>query len=270
VAGHGVAKAAAGMLRRHHVLAIVAAGLLGLVVFVRMIYLQPWLLLQSGDVDPGSWPVVISGPGAAEREDVNSFSRLESWLADPLLGDAVWQQRKQQCGLFEPRPVYTPNAFYLGFRMPDFIIAGFQKSGTSTLVEFMIQEFKGLITVRRTESGYFSTTKKFKRGVRIYSHAFLRTNDSRLVKSNALLGEKSTDYMFTSTFPLRVVEHNPRIKIVVIMREPSSRALSEFKMRVLASTNFVRFRARFRAKLMNLPCARRSPTRRWALVIIIL
>jgi len=249
------------MLRRLGLLALAAAVLLVTLISV---------LVADGRLPAWSDNALANDLNAESEEALDSDTAeddgvtdaptsAESWdnqLVDPLLGDAQWQWRKTHCDLNKSRPLHTPNAFYKGFRMPDFLIAGFQKAATSTLVEFMLDEFADFISIRRTEIGYFSSTNKYNLGPGLYSHGFLRTNDTNKVTPELLLGEKSTDYMFTASFPSRVNKHNPNVKIIVVMREPAARALSEFKMRAAHMRDRRSFASAIRSELNSLATRR--------------
>jgi len=120
-------------------------------------------------------------------------------------------------------------------QVPDFLIIGAMKAGTTAIAEVMnchpeiyIPESKEpSYFIDRDEEFIFSDKKKGK-----YIHG-PRTKKAYLdlFKSaplHTLKGEASTQYMANPTSPKLVHDANPDTKLIVVLREPISRAFSAY------------------------------------------
>lgn len=107
----------------------------------------------------------------------------------------------------------------LGSR-PDFFIIGAQKSGTTSLYEYLVQSSTDIVPARTKELYFFS--ESFDRGQRFYESNF------PVFKKNKLTGEATPDYLFYHNCPARVYEYNPKAKIIIILRDPVERAFSQY------------------------------------------
>lgn len=108
-----------------------------------------------------------------------------------------------------------------GRPLPDFIIIGTQKGGTSSLFEYLIQHPKVEGSFIK-EVQFF--TRRFWLGERGY-RAFFPKNPP----PGMLCGEATPYYLFSTTTPERAARLIPQVKIVVLLREPVSRAYSHYK-----------------------------------------
>ena len=135
------------------------------------------------------------------------------------------------------RSSYIRNKFRLllitshlvGGELPDFIIIGAQKSGTTSLYNFVIKH-PAIALVTKKELHYFSV--HYARGELWYRSNF-PTNLSRYIfykKTNQKLhsGEASPLYLFYPMVPGRMKEALPDVKLIVILRNPSDRAYSHY------------------------------------------
>jgi len=145
---------------------------------------------------------------------------------DPILGPVQFERFMEKCAshVLSPRPLDLNASYFEGYRMPDFIIAGVQKAGTSSMVEYLLTHPK--IHIRHSEIRFFD--KNFLRGPSWYAGRILGSPNAT---SDFILGEKSNDYIFSRTFPERVKRFIPNVKIIVLLREPIARAFSEYRMR---------------------------------------
>ena len=135
------------------------------------------------------------------------------------------------------RAFYNQNKFRLrlitthlvGGRLPDFVIIGAMKSGTTSLYNFVIKH-PTIAPAFAKELHYFSIWYKF--GELWYRSNF-PTNLSRhyfYKKTNQKLlsGEASPTYLFYPTVPSRMKEILPDVKLIVILRNPVDRAYSHY------------------------------------------
>jgi hypothetical protein len=109
-------------------------------------------------------------------------------------------------------------------QLPQFIIPGAMKAGTTSLFEHL-RGHPQLRASRDKEVHYFDM--KYDRGARWYASQFPRW---ARVKGVPSLGfEASPYYLFDPRVPRRVRELLPRVKIVVVLRDPVDRAFSHYQ-----------------------------------------
>ncbi len=108
----------------------------------------------------------------------------------------------------------------------DFLICGTQKGGTTALHSYLRQHPQiGLASVK--EAHYFDTEDNFRDGAPDYA-AYHRLFD--FTTTHAVRGEATPIYMYWQDAPRRIWEYNPRMKIIVILRNPVRRAFSHWNM----------------------------------------
>lgn len=111
-------------------------------------------------------------------------------------------------------------------RLPDFLIVGTQRGGTSSLYRYLRQH----PLIRRPlhkEIGYFS--RHYGREESWYrGHFPLRWPRSE----RTLTFEASPSYLFHPHAPRRAVEAVPAARVVVLLRDPVQRAFSHYRMNV--------------------------------------
>jgi hypothetical protein len=106
--------------------------------------------------------------------------------------------------------------------LPDFIVAGVQKGGTTFLYQEMLRhpEIRGSLT---KEVHFFDAN--FERGVDWYSGMFPRSSpDSKMIR-----GEASPAYIFHPDGVRRIAQTLPDVRLIVTLRDPVQRALSHYK-----------------------------------------
>jgi hypothetical protein len=102
-------------------------------------------------------------------------------------------------------------------RWPDFLIIGAQKSGTTTL-RVALNQHPDIACARETH--YFC--ERFDRGHHWYLGQFEHEGDA------ALIGEKCPHYLYDPAAIDRMAEHVPDARLVVVLRDPVSRAYSQY------------------------------------------
>lgn len=113
-------------------------------------------------------------------------------------------------------------------RMPDFIIIGAAKSGTTTLYQYLCRH-PNIYMPKRKEPGFFVEEDVFKLGLGWYQGLFA---DAR---RDQLCGEASTNYTRYPQYPnatTRIAEFLPKVKLIYIMRQPVERAYSHYVQEV--------------------------------------
>jgi hypothetical protein len=106
--------------------------------------------------------------------------------------------------------------------LPDFIVAGVQKGGTTFMFQEMLRhpEVRGALT---KEVHFFDTN--WERGVDWYSGMFPRSRSGAKV----IRGEASPAYIFHPRGVQRIAETLDDPRLIVIVRDPVQRALSQYK-----------------------------------------
>lgn len=107
--------------------------------------------------------------------------------------------------------------------LPDFVILGAQKAGTSTLYDFLTRQ-PGVRGALRKEVGYFDA--RAPRSLTWY-RAFFPPRWS--LRNGFLTGEASPNYLFHPGVPERVAAALPAAKFIVILRNPIDRSFSHYR-----------------------------------------
>jgi len=109
-------------------------------------------------------------------------------------------------------------------RLPDFILAGAPRSGTTWLYELLSRHPEVYMAKpKKPEPKFFLDENIYRRGIKYYSEKWFADVDSE--KS---AGEKSTNYLENPKVNRRIHKHLPNIKLVFILREPIARAYSNY------------------------------------------
>jgi hypothetical protein len=123
--------------------------------------------------------------------------------------------------------------------LPDFIIVGVAKAGTTALYEYL-NEHPEVYMSPIKETNYFAyegkNTKTFLgevpnlnfpiRTISEYKNLFFKTNGKLAV------GEASPIYFESKSAPIKIKKTIPKAKIIIILRNPAERAFSDYMMAV--------------------------------------
>jgi hypothetical protein len=109
--------------------------------------------------------------------------------------------------------------------VPLFIIAGTQKSGSTVLAAYLAHH-ANISFAKRKELHFFDKSANYEKGVEGYYKEF------KISRSTIVMGEATPFYMASRKACKRIVKHFPDVKMIVILREPISRAYSEYQMKV--------------------------------------
>lgn len=113
--------------------------------------------------------------------------------------------------------------------LPDFIIIGAQKAGTSSLYTYLSQHPQLLASFKKEvhffDGGINPTVDNYKKGDVWYrSHFPLKKN----VAEQMRVFEASPLYIFNPLVPARIANLLPNVKIIVLLRNPTERAISQY------------------------------------------
>jgi hypothetical protein len=109
-------------------------------------------------------------------------------------------------------------------RLPDFIIGGAPRSGTTWLY-WLLDRHPEIYMARPVapEPKFFLQDEVYEKGLRYYADRwFADAGGARIA------GEKSTNYLESDVAAERMARDLPRVKLVFILREPSDRAYSNY------------------------------------------
>ena len=137
-------------------------------------------------------------------------------------------QRNALSCLYYLQQAYRINTSHLR-GLPDFVIIGAQKSGTSSLYHFLTKHTAIAPGVRK-EIHYFSV--RYDLGKMWYcSHFPTNLSRRRFYKKTGqklLSGEASPSYLLFPTVPSRMKDVLPNVKLIVVLRNPVDRTYSNY------------------------------------------
>jgi len=103
--------------------------------------------------------------------------------------------------------------------MPDFLIIGASRGGTSSLFKNLLQHPQ-IAAPSYKEVHFFNSNERYGYGIEWYKKQFPK------VKKNGLLFEASPAYFTTPMSVERIYKHLPNCKFILLLRNPVDRALS--------------------------------------------
>ena len=110
-------------------------------------------------------------------------------------------------------------------RLPQFIIAGAPRSGTSWLYEVLDRHpCIEMARPRRPEPKFFLVDDEYEKGLSYYSRRWFSEIDTEKAA-----GEKSANYLESETAALRIAASLPLVRLIFCLREPAARALSNYR-----------------------------------------
>jgi len=116
-------------------------------------------------------------------------------------------------------------------RMPNFIVIGAMKSGTTSLFHYLQAHPQAYLSPLK-EVEFFVEEKNWRRGFDWYRAQFAGAGPGTVA-----VGEASTAYTKFPEFqgvPERIAEHIPDVRLIYVVRDPIERIRSHYQHRVLA------------------------------------
>ena len=113
-----------------------------------------------------------------------------------------------------------------GRALPDFLVIGAQKSGSTSLFNYLCLHPKVHGSFPKE---IFFLSREFERGERWYRRHFPRRGV--LAGTGAITGEATTVYLCSAEAPRRAANLLPQAKLIAVLREPGARAVSHFHHR---------------------------------------
>jgi len=125
--------------------------------------------------------------------------------------------------------------------LPDFIIAGTVRSGTTSLY-YNICEHPSVLEAAYDEIGFFDSN--YNLGIDWYRSMFPTHKEIEIVRKNsgyAITGEDTPFYFWKKEACEKIFESLPNIKIIIIFRNPVDRAYSNYNLGVRENTEKLTF-----------------------------
>jgi len=115
--------------------------------------------------------------------------------------------------------------------LPDFIIIGVQKGGTSSFYYYLI-DHPNIFPALRKESHFFDRYlgRRFYRSY--FPTIFTKFYIENICKKKFVTGEATPDYIFFPYCAKNIFKTNPNVKIILLLRNPVDRAFSHYQMKV--------------------------------------
>ena len=122
--------------------------------------------------------------------------------------------------------------------LPDFLIVGAQKGGTSFLY-YLLTHHPLVEPAARKELHFFDQQERFDNGAGWYRRCFpqSRWKDGR----RSITGEATPSYLFDPSVAKRMAEVVPQARLIALLRDPIDRAYSHYQMQVKRGTEPLTF-----------------------------
>ena len=104
--------------------------------------------------------------------------------------------------------------------MPDFLIVGAMKAGSTTLMDYLVSHPE--VGIPAVEINYFDKDSNYKKGEKWYSSWF------KSYTTQNIIGEKTPAYCYDPKVAERIYQQNPKMKLIWILRNPVKRTYSNY------------------------------------------
>lgn len=118
--------------------------------------------------------------------------------------------------------------------LPNFLIIGAQKSGTSAIYH-CLRKHPDIFLPDKKEIHFFSDDYKYKKGLSYYESFFSG------YKGEKAIGEATPRYLYEEKVPERIAKNLQDVKLIVCLRNPIHRAFSAYWMNYKRGTEVLEF-----------------------------
>ena len=118
---------------------------------------------------------------------------------------------------------FTHTAPASNVRLPDFMIAGVQKSGTTSLHNYLESHRQVYFPEQPQELHYFDIDENFNKGQAYYESFFREAKPEQTA-----IGQTSPLYIYEPKVPDRIAHLLPQVKLIFVLRNPVDRAYSHY------------------------------------------
>jgi hypothetical protein len=143
-----------------------------------------------------------------------------------------------------------------------FVVAGTQKGGTTALATFLLEHPEIALSTAK-EPHFFDTEENFTAQPVDYApyHAMYAPRPGQ-----RLLGDRTPIYMYWSPAPQRIADYNPAMKWIMLLRNPVTRAYSQWNMEVKQGRDTLPFEVAVRTESERCRATLPLQHRRWSYV----
>ena len=111
-------------------------------------------------------------------------------------------------------------------RLPDFLIVGAMKSGTTSLGRYLNTHDR--LYLPNQECHFFDRQENYAQGLSWYAQRLMWERDGVRLEDAVRLGEKTPTYSFQPNCAARIHDAIPQVGLIWIFREPVARAYSNY------------------------------------------
>ena len=146
--------------------------------------------------------------------------------------------------------------------MVGFVVAGTQKGGTTALATFLLEHPEIALSTAK-EPHFFDTEENFPGPAVDYApyHAMYAPQPGQ-----HLLGDRTPIYMYWKPAPSRIAAYNPAMKWIMLLRNPVTRAYSQWNMEVKQGRETLPFELAVRTEDERCRATLPLQHRRWSYV----
>lgn len=137
--------------------------------------------------------------------------------------------------------------------LPGFVIIGTQRGGTTSLFNYLV-EHPRVVGLKRREVHFFD--QHYERGVDWYRRQFPAV--WRTAGRQAVTGESTPYYLFDARVPERLRDALPHAKLIVLLRDPVQRAISQYQLMRKKGREELTFEDAIAAEKDRLECERQN------------
>ena len=137
--------------------------------------------------------------------------------------------------------------------LPDFVIIGGQRCGTTSLYNYLVEN-PAVVPAFMKEVHFFDN--RFHKGLTWYRAHFSLERDRRRAReqgrASRVTGEATPYYLIHPHAPRRLFETMPQVRLIVLLRNPVDRALSQYHHQVRTGVEHLSFKEAIEKEMREL------------------